>query len=211
MLFGADASIPWSANKRHERDRRAMECEALPTDSFARGSQSAMGRLGDYHKLANRRDSGVASCHVNFKTGAVTIRAATSKGRRDEIDKLPQTAIDHLKGLPGFGALIFEWPEGRKKLWEEFRRIQTAAGIELPCPDEDKHKCTTACHRYGFHALRRAYATLNVNRLDAPTLQRKMSHKAFATTLGYINLANRMQESAAEVFVPDVLKAKVSG
>ncbi|HEY1598812.1 MAG TPA: hypothetical protein VGG64_04375 [Pirellulales bacterium] len=57
-------------------------------------------------------------------------------------------------------------------------------------------------------AGRRAHATLNVTRLDAPTLQRKMRHKALSTTLGYISLANQMQESAADVFVPEVLHSK---
>jgi hypothetical protein len=49
---------------------------------------------------------------------------------------------------------------------------------------------------------------LNVTRLNAPTLQRKMRHTAFSTALGYISLANQMQESAADVFVPEVLHSK---
>jgi integrase len=97
----------------------------------------------------------------------------------------------------------------RERLWIEFQRIQQAAGIHLSCRDDRDHTCTDACHLYAFHSLRRAYATLNVTRLDGPTLQRKMRHKSFTTTLGYINLANRMQESAADVFIPDVGAKKV--
>jgi integrase len=180
------AQAPVSAN--YSDWSHALLCVAMTTG----------WRIGEIISL--RRED------VNFKSGAVTIRAETCKGKRDDIDHLPKAALDHLRGLPGFGAFIFEWPHGRERLWLEFRRIQAAAGIKLHCPDSDKHKCTRTCHMYAFHSLRRAYATLNVARLDAPTLQRKMRHKAFSTTLGYIGLANRMQDAAADVFVPEVLR-----
>jgi integrase len=186
------ATIPATNNYPAADWWRALLCVAMTTG----------WRIGEI--LSLRRDD------VNFKTGAVTIRAENCKGNRDDLDHLPKAALDHMKGLAGFGSLVFEWPAGRCTLWAEFRRIQAAAGIKLPCPDASKHECTAACGTYGFHALRRAYATLNVTRLDGPTLQRKMRHKAFSTTLGYISLANRMQEAAADVYVPDVLRKATS-
>ena len=68
------------------------------------------------------------------------------------------TALEHVKQIVGFQRLVFYWPHHERTLWTEFQRIQQAAGIHLACPDAAKHKCTPACHRYGFHALRRGYA-----------------------------------------------------
>ena len=63
-------------------------------------------------------------------------------------------------------------------------------------------------HYDGFHALRRAYATLNADAMPAAVLQRKMRHRSFTTTLRYIALAEKMKKSAERVFVPEFLKAK---
>lgn len=148
---------------------------------------------------------------VNFKSGAILTRAADNKGGRDDIDHLTPEALAHVKGVVGFEPLLFAWPHDRRELWGEFHRIQTAAGIHLACPDEGRHTCTDSCHLYGFHALRRGYATLNVERMPASTLQRKMRHKSFQTTLRYIGLADKMKAASEAVYVPEFLKTKASG
>jgi hypothetical protein len=114
--------------------------------------------------------------------------------------------VGAIKGIVGFGALVFEWPHDRKKLWGHFHDIQKAAGIKLVCPDAGRHECTDSCQYYGFHALRRDYTTLNADSLLAAVLQHKMRHKSFTTTLRYIGLADKMKAAADKVYVPEFLK-----
>src|SRR5207248_202981 len=68
---------------------------------------------------------------------------------------------------------------------EEFQRIQASAEINLPCREQHEH--TEACHFYGFHDFRRAFATMNADNLTADALQALMRHKSYQTTRVYIN------------------------
>ena len=145
---------------------------------------------------------------IDLKTGAVLTRSGDNKGNRDGTDFLPQTTIEHLKPILSNLPYVFYWPHGERTIDSEFHRIQTAAGIDLPCRDHRKHECTIACHQYGFHALRRAYATLNADHLPAPVLQKKMRHKSFQTTLKYIELSDKMKKTAEQVYVPDFLNGE---
>lgn len=52
-----------------------------------------------------------------------------------------------------------------------------------------------ACHRYGMHDLRRAYATENADRLPLPTLQKKMQHRGIGTTMRYVETASTMKKT----------------
>jgi integrase len=144
---------------------------------------------------------------LDLKTGAILTRAGDNKGGRDDVDYLPDAALALVKPIVGFGELVFTWPHDEGRLYDEFHAIQEAAGIKLPCRDEGRHECTDTCHVYGFHALRRGYATMNVDRLSAPELQRKMRHKSFTTTLKYIGLADKMKKAAEKVYVPEFLNA----
>jgi len=152
--------------------------------------------------LSFRRDD------LNLESGEIVTRAANNKGNRDDIDHIPAATLDHVRAIISFSALVFYWPHHRRTLDTQFHRIQEEAGIHLTCPKADEHICTDACHRYGFHALRRAYATLNVDTMSAPMLQKKMRHKSFQTTLGYIKLADKMKKSAEQVYVPDFLQKR---
>ncbi|MCP4785589.1 MAG: hypothetical protein GY903_29540 [Fuerstiella sp.] len=79
---------------------------------------------------------------------------------------------------------------------------------QLPC--EERHKHTEACHVYGFHDFKRAFATYNAASLSAVRLQRLMKHTDFSTTQGYIDYAELMTEKP-DVFVPDILRIEDSG
>ena len=150
--------------------------------------------------LAFRRED------LDLETGRIITRAANNKGRRDDADYLPGVVLGLVRAVVGFSPLVFPWPHHARALWEEFQQIQKAAGVNLPCPQASEHTCTDACHYYGFHSIRRGYATLNADSLPAPVLQRKMRHKSFTTTLRYISLANKMKQGSERVFVPEFLK-----
>jgi integrase len=151
---------------------------------------------------------------VDLDKGHALTRAKDNKGRRDALVPLHPVVIEHIRPLKTFHPSVFPWEHHRRTLDVEFARIQDAAGINLPCPvtgrlkgDEprpgDAHECTDACHRYGFHDERRAFATLNLG-LEGPVLQALMRHKSYQTTLRYINAARSLNPAVASLHVPAV-------
>jgi integrase len=152
-------------------------------------------RIGDI--LAQRRDQ------LDLETGRAVSLAEDNKGKRDELVTLHPSVVEHLRRLAGFGPVVFPWNHNRRTLDEEFLRIQQAAGVRLPCPKTHKH--TDHCHAYGFHDLRRAFATMNADKLSPDALQSLMRHKSYTTTQLYINLARQMDKAVEALHVPDVL------
>ena len=74
-----------------------------------------------------------------------------------------------------------------------------------PCTEDHDH--TPECYLYGFHDVRRAFATENASGVSAVELQALMRHKSFATTQKYINMAKQLQGGTeAKLFVPPVLR-----
>jgi integrase len=98
-----------------------------------------------------------------------------------------------LKRLAGFSRLYFPWPYDRRTLWVEFYRLQTAAKVK---PDGKTH--------YGFHDLRRAFATMNASNMTADALQHLMRHRSYATTQRYISMSRQINPAVARLFVPEL-------
>ena len=134
-------------------------------------------------------------------------RHEDNKGKRDAKVKLHSVVIGHLRKLPAFGELVFDWNHCERELYHEFAAIQKAAGVHLPC--RKKHECTETCHLYGFHDFRRAFATMNANRLTGDALQHLMQHKSYQTTQRYINMARQINEAVAALHVPEILRISV--
>jgi len=128
---------------------------------------------------------------IDWDNGRVFLRAEASKGRRDELVPLHPLILDHLQRVQSSEPMLLPWPYGRRRLWDEFHRIQDAAGIKR-----------SDGSYYGFHDLRRGFATLNAGRLSADVLQRLMRHRHYTTTQRYINLARQLNPAIQDLFVP---------
>ena len=117
---------------------------------------------------------------VSLDDGQAMTRREDNKGKRDDVVPLHPVVVDHLRRIVDasvdFGPMVFPWPHGRTTLWADFAQIQEAAGIHLPC--REKHEHTPRCHVYGFHDLRRAFATVNAETMTADALQALMRHKS---------------------------------
>jgi len=141
---------------------------------------------------------------LDLEGGYAITLAEDNKGDRDERVKLHQVVIDHLKRIATFGEFVFPWNHNKTTLYNDFATIQEAAKIHLPCTK--KHEHTRFCHVYGFHDLRRAFATMNAARLTPDALQALMRHKSYSTTQLYINMARQIDDAVNVLHVPDVLK-----
>ena len=141
--------------------------------------------------LALRRE------HVDLEVGTAVSLAKHNKGKRDQKIPLHPIVIEHLRKLVSFSPVIFPWDRSRRSLYEEYHSIQTAAEVRL----------TGRKPLYGFHDLRRAFATMNADRLTPDALQALMQHKAYQTTQRYINMSRQLDPAVASLFVPKVTTA----
>ena len=121
-------------------------------------------------------------------------RAEDNKGKRDQKIPLHPLVVEHLRNVPGFNPCFFPWSPNRRLLWEVFQAIQKAAGVTL----------TGRKDHYAFHDLRRAFATLNADKLTPDALQALMQHKDYSTTQRYINMSRQLNPAVAGLFVPDL-------
>jgi integrase len=151
---------------------------------------------------------GLRKDDLDLAEGYAITRWTDNKGKRDEKVKLHPVVVEHLKRLVCFEPLALPWNHDRRTLSTEFLRIQEAAKIKLPCQEQHKH--TPYCYVYGFHDLRRAFATMNADKLTADALQTLMRHKSYQTTQVYINMARQMDAAVASLHVPEVLRTGTS-
>jgi integrase len=150
---------------------------------------------------------GLRRADLDLNEGIAVTRGADNKGKRDERVRLHPVVVDHLRKLAGFDPHVFPWNHNERTLYAEFVRVQEAAGISLPCHEAHEH--TTACTSYGFHDLRRAFATMNADKLSADALQALMRHKSYQTTQVYINLTRQLDAAVQVLHVPEVLRKGV--
>lgn len=131
---------------------------------------------------------------VDLDTGLAKSFHTDNKGKRHLLIPLHPIVLEHLRKLPSFDTRMFPWNSSARQLYPVFEKIQEAAGIRLKGPKE----------HYGFHDLRRAFATMNADRLTQDALQALMQHKDYQTTQRYINLARQLNPAVQNLFVPSL-------
>ena len=128
---------------------------------------------------------------VNVEAGYAITRAIDNKAKQEARIPLHPLLVAHLRRIPGFTPELFPWPQGRRTLWDEFRRIQKQADIRKICRKDHPH--VEGCRFYGFHDLRRGFATQNADALSASQLQQMMRHSSYEVTKKYINMAEQLK------------------
>ncbi len=139
---------------------------------------------------------------IDFEAGTALNRADTNKGRRDQLIPLHPLVIQYLKPLAAtFDSRVFPWNYNRRTLWTEFARIQKAARLTDKSPMQKSGKDG---RWYGFHDLRRGFATVNAASMDLFELQALMQHQTLETTRVYVSMAKRLQKPVSNLFVPSL-------
>ncbi len=193
MIYGACDAARWPAGQDYSP---ADWWRALLTFLYMTG-----WRIGE--PLALQWDD------VSLDEGWAITRADDNKGRRDEKVPLHPIVVEHLRKIVDFGSMVFPWLNAHRAIWTEFEGIQRTAGIHLPC--RAKHEHTDSCHAYAFHDLRRAFATMNANRLTGDALQSLMRHKSYSTTQRYINMSRQLDDAVESLHVPEVFRTGGDG
>lgn len=132
---------------------------------------------------------------VDLKNGQVFSPAENNKGCRDIRCALHPIVVEAITPLQQIGSeTVFALGMADKTpLYKEFRKIQAEAKV-LPERKE----------WFGFHDLRRGFATANAENLDLFELQQLMQHKSLETTRKYVNMAKRASKVNAKLNVPDL-------
>lgn len=130
---------------------------------------------------------------VDLGEGWAVTRASDNKNKAESTIPLHPIVVDHLEAVRGFSLEVFPWPHGTKQLWVEFAKIQAKAGVKKVCRKNHPHN--DACQRFGFHDLRRGFATANANSLSASQLQTMMRHQSYTTTQLYIEMAEQSKRA----------------
>ncbi len=110
----------------------------------------------------------------------IAVRAGCSKGRRGKVQFLTPPALIAVERIRTARQLLFahpSWPGNPRYLQASLKRLAAIAGVQSP-------------RRFGFHAFRRAHATLLALSCGAEgraweTAQASLGHTSLATTRDY--------------------------
>lgn len=139
--------------------------------------------------------------NIDLEAGTAFSPAEEQKGRRDSLIPLHPLIVEHLGEMRSFGEKVFPNQDAdgrgvsRRQLYHQFHRIQEAAGV-----------ARRDGGFYGFHDLRRGFATENAGSMNLFELQRLMKHRSLETTKKYAMMAERLREPVGALKVPELRK-----
>lgn len=139
---------------------------------------------------------------LELKSGCAITRSGDNKASREARVPLHPVVVEHLELIEDKTLEVFPWNNGRRTLWDHFHMIQTKAKVSKVCRKNHPH--SEACKFYGFHDLRRGFATTNADALSASQLQTMMRHASYTTTQAYINMAAQNNTVTERLTVPDL-------
>lgn len=145
---------------------------------------------------------------LDLVDGTAITRHKDNKGKRDARIFIHEMVIEHIKEIHSFDEFVFPWQLSRRRLYDQFYAIQESAEIYVDCHEEHEHG--DSCHYYGFHDLRRAFATGNVGTLTQEELQGLMRHQSYTTTRKYINMAKQLRSDISQKLKTPTLNKKSS-
>ncbi len=138
--------------------------------------------------------------NIDLEGGTAFAPADTTKGKRDERIPLHGAVIEHLRPLLASETHeVFQWKSGKRQSYEVFHKIQDKAGLS---------NCGKDGGYFGFHDLRRGYATANAEHMDLFELQKLMQHRTLETTQGYVSMAGKLKKAINKAHVPDFLTVR---
>jgi integrase len=142
---------------------------------------------------------------LDLAEGIAITRAKDNKGKKTVKVPLHSLIVDHLEQIKDFGPSVFPWPHEDTAIYDQLHAIQDKAGITKQCTKD--HTCSDACRYYGFHDLRRGFATNNAGSLSAAELQNLMRHQDYNTTRKYIAMASQSRDAVVSKLAVPVLRA----
>ncbi|MCR9296336.1 MAG: site-specific integrase [bacterium] len=145
---------------------------------------------------------------LDLEAGYAITRAGDNKSGKESRVPLHPLIVEHLRKIQGLSTAVFDWPHDEGGLYDNLHAIQDAAGIAKVCRKDHEHN--DSCCYFGFHDLRRGFATANAANLSASQVQQLMRHSTYETTQKYINMAEQIKRDdvVSRLAIPEL---KIAG
>jgi integrase len=129
---------------------------------------------------------------VHLDENWMLMDADTQKHYADQVKQLlPSTKAALLAIASPQRTLVFPYPWRSKRIWEDWRAIVAAAGLEVG-------------PKSGFHRLRRTHATILADRIGIDAARESLGHSDVAMTMRYVDDSKLTNKARSVNSLPDL-------